>query len=65
MALYTFIEGNKIKIQPAPYIEDGWYIEIIGTNITVYEIPLFGGDPIEIGDYLTLMDAIKVAESLN
>lgn len=60
----VFIQGNKITIQSAPYIEDGCYIEIIHNEITLWEIPYGGGEPIRIGGYNTLLGAIEKANSL-
>jgi len=33
--LTTYIKENKIIIQQADYIEDGWYIEIVDNIITL------------------------------
>ena len=38
-----FEKYDKLIIQKADYIEDGWYIEIVDNIITLYEIPLHGG----------------------
>lgn len=58
------IKEDKIIIQQSKYIEDGWYIEVMRNEINLYEIPQFGGDPIRIGGYNTLMDAIEAAKEL-
>jgi hypothetical protein len=60
----VIIEGDKITIQSAAYIEDGWYIEIIHNEITLWEIPYGGGEPIRIGGYNTLLGAIEAANNL-
>jgi len=59
-----FLENGKITIQKSEYIDDGWYIEIIGNIITLYEIPLFGGDVQVIGEFGTLIDAINKGNNL-
>lgn len=59
-----FDGDNSVRIQPANYIEDGWYIDVIGDEITLYEIPYGGGDPIKIGDFLTVAGAIHAAGRL-
>lgn len=65
MKKYTLItDNNKIIIQKAEYIEDGWYIEINNEGISLYEIPQFGGNPILIGQFSTINKAIEKAESL-
>jgi len=38
-----FLKDGKITIQEAEYIEDGFYIEVVGKEITLYEIPYGGG----------------------
>jgi hypothetical protein len=60
----VLIKGDTITIQPANYIEDGWYIEIVHNEITLYEIPQFGGKPIRISGHNTLMGAIEAANRL-
>lgn len=56
-----FDGDNSIRIQSANYIEDGWYIEIIGNVISLWEIPYGGGEPIKIGDFSTVASAIYAA----
>lgn len=58
------VRDNVITIQQSPYIEHGSYIEIIHDGITLYEIPYGGGEPINIGQYRTLMEAIEVSNKL-
>ena len=60
----VIIEGDKITIQPADYIEDGWYIEVIHDEVILWEIPYGGGTYIRINGYNTLMGAIEAANSL-
>lgn len=60
-----FFDGNNsVRIQSANYIEDGWYIDIIGNEITLWEIPYGGGEPIKIGDFLTVAGAINAVGRL-
>jgi len=56
-----FDGDNKIVIQSANYIEDGWYVEIIGNEITLWEIPYGGGKPIKLDEFLTIAGAIHAA----
>lgn len=60
----TIVNGSKITIQRDDYIEDGAYIEIVGTEITLYEIPQFGGEPIKIGNFTAIIEAIKHSKTL-
>jgi len=65
MDKYTmFLKDGKITIQDAEYIEDGFYIEVIGKEITLYEIPLYGGEEQEINKYETILDAINASKTL-
>lgn len=61
----VFFDGdNSVRIQPANYIEHGWYIDVIDNGITLYEIPYGGGEPIKVGDFLTVAGAIHAAGRL-
>lgn len=58
------VRDEKIQIQEAEYIEDGWYIVIAENVITLFEIPLYGGQERLIGTYQTIIEAINVGNSL-
>ncbi|MBK7883486.1 MAG: hypothetical protein IPJ81_06605 [Chitinophagaceae bacterium] len=60
----VLFDGKKVIIQEANYIEHGWYIEIIHNEITLWEIPYGGGEPIRISDFLTVAGAIHAAGRL-
>jgi hypothetical protein len=62
--LVLYINGNKIQVQRADYIEDGWYVVVNGDKIQLYEIPLGGGEAIFIGEHKTLLEAIRKGEAL-
>ena len=62
--LTAYIKEDKIIIQEADYIEDGWYIEIDDTIITLFEIPLGGGEESVVGCYGTLIEAITKGREL-
>lgn len=65
MEKYTLhLIDNKITIQEADYIEDGWYIEIVGKEVILYEIPLFGGQEVMVGSYETILHAINRGKEL-
>jgi len=65
MDKYTMILKNGILIiQEADYIEDGWYIEVSGKGITLYEIPRYGGQEQKIDDYETILEAIEAGNAL-
>ena len=60
----VLFDGEKVVIQSANYIEDGWYIEIIHNEITLWEIPYGGGEPIRVSGFLTVAGAIHAAGRL-
>ena len=66
MNQYVLIhEENKIIIQDSSYIEDGWCIEVIDNIINLYEIPMFGGEPILIkSNCASILEAIELGNSL-
>ena len=59
------IQGNKITFQRANYIEYGWYVEQIDDDISLWEIPYGGGEPMRIGGYYDLISAIKAGTELS
>lgn len=63
VGVVLFDGSNSVRIQSANYIEDGWYIDVIGNEITLYEIP-YGGESIKVGDFLTIAGAIHAAGRL-
>lgn len=62
--LTMIVQGDSIIIQQAPYIEHGCYIEVIHDQVTLYEIPYGGGEPIRISGHRTIMGAIEKANTL-
>ena len=55
----VLIQNEKsIIIQRRPYIEDGCYIELIGNEITIWEIPSGGGEPVFHSRYPNLPSAL-------
>lgn len=60
----AIVKNAKIIIQKAEYIEDGFYIEIEGKKITLFEIPMFGGEEKEIGEFATVIEAIEKIKTL-
>lgn len=56
--LLLFNDNSKLTIQRSEYIEDGAFIEVIGDEITVCEIPMYGGEEKVVGKYKTLIEAI-------
>lgn len=62
--LVLYVKRDSILVQRAEYIDNGWFIEIVGSKNQLYEIPDGGGKPIFIGEYETLMEAICRGETL-
>ena len=57
-------EDGRLTVQEHEYIEDGWIIEIDKEYISLYEIPLHGGDQVFIAAFKTLPEAIDAALEL-
>lgn len=58
--LFSFFDESTgiLTTQQAPYIEDGWYIEThTDGNLKVFEIPQYGGNSCEQGEF----DSFKLA----
>lgn len=62
--LSAFYEDGKLTLQKKDYIEDGWYIEQNGNYWKLFEIPQYGGQPEEIGNYGSLGTALERADEL-
>lgn len=60
-----FIVNDLVQIQRAEYIEDGMIIRIIGKEIILYEIPMFGREEIEIGKFNSIIEAINHSKKLS
>jgi hypothetical protein len=65
--LFSFFDpstGHMI-VQNAPYIDDGWYIEIRdGGLFHLFEIPTHGGEAVEIDAFRTFALAYDAAQKL-
>lgn len=55
---------DYISIQERPYIEDGWYIRVLGRSFVVFEINTAGGVDEQIGEYSTLQEALERTTTL-
>lgn len=62
--LSAFIDDGKLVIQPADYIEDGWYVVVDGMSSMLYEIPKGGGEASLVKTFYTPMQAIQAGKSL-
>lgn len=66
-SLFSFFDESTgiLRTQPAPYIEDGWFIETHpdGT-FKVCEIPQYGGDSCVQGEFTSFQLAYEFALSL-
>lgn len=60
----TLVYEDKIIVQRAKYIEYGCYIEIIEDSIILYESTLLGDEPIKVGVFNTLIEALKYSNTL-
>lgn len=59
--------NGDLDIQPKEYIEDGWFIDIDANTqvISLYEIPMGGGEPQLVSTFETLSAAIDMALQLS
>ncbi len=65
--LFSFFndETGVLTTQPAPYIEDGWYIETHKDGkFKVFEIPQNGGEAYEHAEFCSFNMAYELAVSL-
>ena len=59
-----YLKDDCIQLQEAAYIEHGCYIEIRGKEIKLFEIPYGGGEPQEVANFETLIEAINHIKTL-
>ena len=55
---------HKDGIVTIEHTSGRWFIEIIGIDITLYEVPMVGGQPQQEGEFTTLSDALLASELL-
>jgi hypothetical protein len=60
----ALVYPDKTIIQESPYIEHGPYIEMVGLNFFLHEIPFGGGEVSYIGAFGSLQKALEMADSL-
>lgn len=61
--VYLHIKDDKITMQSAKYIEEGWYVEIVGRWFTVYTISIFGKID-DFGTFKNIRDAIGCIQNI-
>jgi hypothetical protein len=59
------IDNDKIRFQKTRYIESGWYVNLIGDEISLWEVIPGGDRPNKIGNYGKLINAIKAGMALD
>lgn len=65
--LFSFFDPSTghMVVQNAPYIEDGWYIEIRDNGLFhLFEIPTHGGENVEVDAFRTFALAYEAAQNL-
>lgn len=58
------IYDDHVIIQYRDYIEDGWFIKVIPSQVQLWEIPQYGGEPSLVNTYPSIQDAYRRAKSL-
>lgn len=63
-SLVAHIRTDCVILQKRQYIEDGWFIKVIPSQVQLWEIPQFGGDEQLIGNFTSITEAYQRAISL-
>ena len=63
-SLVAHVYEDYVILQEATYIEGGWYLKIIPTQIQLWEIPQYGGEETLVCTFQDLSVAVKYARNL-
>jgi len=61
---FLYVQDGVLIIQESEYIEHGWFVMIVGKEITLYEIPIGGGEQIFIDKFYSVNEAIESGKNL-
>lgn len=62
-SLVAHVYDDHVILQEATYIEDGWYLKIIPSQIQLWEIPQYGGEETLECTFQDLSEAVKYARN--
>jgi len=62
-SLVAHVYADHVILQEATYIEDGWYLKIIPSQIQLWEIPQYGGEETLECTFQNLSEAVKYARN--
>ena len=63
-SLVAHIRTDCVILQKQQYIEDGWFIKVIPSQVQLWEIPQFGGEEYLIDVFPSITAAYQRAISL-
>jgi hypothetical protein len=63
-SLTAHVREDCVILQKSPYIEDGWFIKVIPSQIQLWEISQYGGEAQFYASFPTITAAYKHAVSL-
>jgi hypothetical protein len=63
-SLVAHVMEDCVILQNRAYIEDGWFIKVIPSQVQLWEIPQFGGEESLIATFPSITEAYKHAITL-
>jgi hypothetical protein len=63
-SLVAHVREDCVILQERAYIENGWFIKIIPSQIQLWEIPQFGGEEYPVATFPSITAAYQHAISL-
>lgn len=55
------IYDDHVIIQERDYVEDGWFIKVIPSQVQLWEVPQYGGEPALTCTSTSIQDAYRYA----
>lgn len=63
-SLVAHVRDDCVIMQERQYIEDGWFIKVIPSQVQLWEIPQYGGEEYLIATFPSITEAYQRAISL-
>ena len=63
-SLVAHVRADCVILQERQYIEDGWFIKVIPSQVQLWEIPQYGGEEYLIATFPSIYEAYQRAISL-
>jgi hypothetical protein len=64
-SLVAHVRADCVILQEREYIEDGWFIKVIPSQVQLWEIPQYGGEEYLIATFPSITEAYRRAISLS